>query len=100
MDSHVIKLHLGIIKVFTKRRDEGVADMVDVLVSKGERVFSSILRDIPVPERARLSEESHLYGLSILQRSRDAESVRRAVNSFSIAILFCRETDLVLEGKF
>jgi len=86
-------------KIFTRRRDDGMADMIDVFSNKGERVFSSILRDIPIPERARLSEASHQHGISLLQSNRSAGNVRMAVKSFTIAILFCRETDLVLEGR-
>ena len=95
----MIRLHLGIMKIFTRRRDDGMSDLIEVLSNKGDRVFSSILRDIPLPERARLSEASHQHGLSLLQSGRNEGSVREAVKCFSIAILFCRETDLVLEGK-
>ena len=77
-----------------------MADMIDVFSSKGERVFLAILRDIPIPERAQLSEASHQHGIGILQSSRSTASVRQAVKSFTIAILFCRETDLVLEGEY
>ena len=100
IDANVIRLHLGIMKIFTGRHDDGMNDMIEVFTNKGERVFLSILRDIPLPERARLSESSHQYGIGLLQSNRTEANVRLAVKCFSIAILFCRETDLVLEGQY
>ncbi|CAK8698309.1 unnamed protein product [Clavelina lepadiformis] len=97
LDTHVIKLHLGLIKVFTKRRDEGMSVLIDVLTKKSARVFSSLLRDIPISERARLADESHQYGIDILQSNREMETVKEAVHCFTLAILCCRGTDLVLE---
>ena len=99
IEAHVIRLHLGIMKLFTNRREEGMNEMIAILTGKGDRLFSALLRDLPLPERARLSEESHRHGIALLQKGRDPGSVQRAVHCFSIAILLCRETDLVLEGK-
>ena len=96
----MIKLHLGLIEVFTKRRDEGMSVLIDVLTKKSDRVFSSLLRDIPISERARLADESHQYGIDILQSNREMETVKEAVHCFTLAILCCRGTDLVLEGWF
>ena len=86
-------------KIFTNRRDEGMIDMIDILTKKNERVFTSILRDIPLPERAKLSEEAHRFGIVSLERDKSTDTVRRCAKSFTIAILFCRESDLVLEGE-
>nr|CAB3261084.1 uncharacterized protein LOC100176663 [Phallusia mammillata] len=98
VDVHVVKLHLGLMKIFTKRIDEGMTALIEVLSKKGERVVSSLLRDIPISERAHLADESHQFGIDVLQRSRDADAVKQAVGCFTIAILSCRGTDLVLEG--
>ncbi|XP_002125800.2 uncharacterized protein LOC100176663 isoform X2 [Ciona intestinalis] len=98
LDLHVIKLHLGLMKIFTKRIDEGMSALIEVLSTKGDRVVSSLLRDIPISERASLSDESHHYGIDSLHKERDPATVRRAVECFTLAILCCRGTDLVLEG--
>ncbi|XP_018668541.2 uncharacterized protein LOC100176663 isoform X1 [Ciona intestinalis] len=97
LDLHVIKLHLGLMKIFTKRIDEGMSALIEVLSTKGDRVVSSLLRDIPISERASLSDESHHYGIDSLHKERDPATVRRAVECFTLAILCCRGTDLVLE---
>jgi len=59
---------------------------------------STLFRDIPVSERALVADEGHQYGIDILQKSKDVEAVKSAVMCFTLAILCCRGTDLVLEG--
>ncbi|XP_039251271.2 uncharacterized protein LOC120328794 isoform X3 [Styela clava] len=97
-DNHMIKLHLGLLRILTKRTGEGMTSLVEVLSSNGERLVSNLLRDIPVSERGRLSEESHQYAINILQKRRDQDVVRFAAHCFTIAILCCRGTELILEG--
>ncbi|XP_077970731.1 uncharacterized protein LOC120328794 isoform X2 [Styela clava] len=98
-DNHMIKLHLGLLRILTKRTGEGMTSLVEVLSSNGERLVSNLLRDIPVSERGRLSEESHQYAINILQKRRDQDVVRFAAHCFTIAILCCRGTELILEGS-